>query len=255
MSWEIPPEALRGPSRVFKFLADGETVIVKKKRKPDVISAHIFQNLLARISKDPIWIRTDAPRGAECGEINKLRALRSAGVNVPRVLHEAGEYFVLEYVGPSVDSLLARTDDASLRESYVADALEALRDLHERGFIHGGAQVKNFTFYNGAVYLIDFEEVIPRGHLEKFIIRDILIFMLSLEKRGFDRRIDWICGKYDPERGHEISEVIEETLLKYKLLKFLGAKIFSHIKMDDVRAALSLVEKAEASGKSRRIVT
>jgi hypothetical protein len=75
--------------------------------------------------------------------------------------------------------------------------------------------------------------------------RDILVFMMSLETAGIPRGIEWTCDLYGGAGGREIREQLVPSLRRYGFLKFLNGPVFSRIKMNDVHAAVSLVEKAE----------
>ncbi|MDR1510517.1 MAG: hypothetical protein LBS53_12860 [Synergistaceae bacterium] len=254
MSYIIPSEVLKSNPRVFIHSAGGRQVVVKRRVKPDMIFAHVFQNTLARLMREPMMIRTDDIGKGEWPEAKKLRTLRENGLSVPEVLYEAENYFVLEYVGRNLADVLARERDPAKKYAYVEHALLKLRTLHEKRFIHGGSQIKNFTIQGGEIYLIDFEEVIPREYFEEFRIRDIILFAMSLEKEDLPFDLGWLCEAYGGQSGKDVHRRLEDAVLKYRFLKFLGAGIFSWIPMDDVRAAIALIKKAEraaAPGVSR----
>jgi tRNA A-37 threonylcarbamoyl transferase component Bud32 len=151
----------------------------------------------------------------------------------------------MEYVGSSLCDILASALDSGKKEALVAGALSKLRALHEKGFAHGGAHIKNFTCFGKEIYMVDFEEVIPPGHLESFKTRDLLVFLLSMEACSLSPDLARICEAYGGKSGRAVREKLERELLRYRFLKFLNMKIFKHIKMNDVRAAISLIEKAE----------
>jgi tRNA A-37 threonylcarbamoyl transferase component Bud32 len=245
MSYIIPPEALAVNARVFEHIVDGRKVIVKRYGKPDMIFVHVFQNAFARLLREPLLLRTDAISGDIYREPRKLRELLANGLNVPEVLYDCPDYFVLEYVGENLDYILRFEPDNARRNEYIACALGHLRALHGKNFVHGGAQIKNFTCRDGEIYMIDFEEVIPDGYGDAFKLRDLVIFAMSLEKIGISSGLDWICRAYDEKSGREICARIASGLLRYRFLKFLNAGIFSWISMNDVRAMISLIESAE----------
>jgi tRNA A-37 threonylcarbamoyl transferase component Bud32 len=245
MSYLVPPETFAAHSRVFEWSASGRRVIVKRRAKPDIIFVHVFQNALAWMLREPILLRTDARGRDKFFEPQKLKALRENGVSVPEVLYECPEYFVLEYVGENLEAILKRERDECRRNEYISRALRRLRFMHEKNFIHGGAQIKNFTCLDGEIYMIDFEEAIPDGFFDEFRQRDLLVFSMSLETAGISRGLDWICRAYDERSGGEICARLASRLLNYRFLKFLNLKIFSWISMNDVRAAISLIEHAE----------
>ena len=154
MSYIIPEEALESNPRVFIHSAGGLRVVVKRRAKPDRIFVHVFQNALALLMREPMMIRTDDMGGGEWPEAKKLRALRENGLNVPEVLYETENYFVLEYVGRNLVDVLAGESDTAKKYTYLEQALSKLRALHEKRFIHGGSQIKNFTVRNGDIYIL-----------------------------------------------------------------------------------------------------
>jgi tRNA A-37 threonylcarbamoyl transferase component Bud32 len=194
--------------------------------------------------REPMLLCTDA-QGSAYQEIEKLRLLRENGMSVPEVLYEAEDYFVMEYVGQNLDDILRGVSDEGQRNEYIVRALGKLRGLHEKNFVHGGAQIKNFTRLDGEIYMIDFEEVIPSGYLDVFKLRDIMVFLMSLESAGLSPDPARICSAYDAQRGRSIYKELERTFLRYRFLKFLDSKIFSWIRMNDMRASVSLIRKAE----------
>jgi tRNA A-37 threonylcarbamoyl transferase component Bud32 len=244
MPYNIPSDIVTAQARVFEYVADGRKVVVKRYAKPDMIFVHIFQNALAMALREPVLRRADALGDDIYLEPKKLRILRESGLNVPKVLYECPEYFVMEHVGENLGDILGRERDEGKRDEYLTNALAQLRSLHEKNFVHGGAQIKNFTCLGGEVYMIDFEEVVPDGHTEAFKRRDLLVFAMSLRASGISNGLDWICGAYG-RSGREICKELAAGLLRYKFLKFLASRAFSWISMNDVRAMISLIEDAE----------
>jgi tRNA A-37 threonylcarbamoyl transferase component Bud32 len=251
MDYAVPPEVLKShPGRVFVHAAGGRKVVVKRVEKPDAIFVHVFQNAAANIFREPMMLRTDAVGGDGRHEARKLKAIREKGLNVPEVLYEGIGYFVMEHVGEPLEDTVKKERDRARVDGYIAAAARNLRCLHEEGFIHGGAQFKNFTIRDGDVFMIDFEEVIPEGYGEAMKRRDILLFLMSLETAGVPRELDWLCRIYDENGGGEFCARIASSLRRYGCLKFLNNRFFSRIPMNDVHAAVALVEKAERAWRA-----
>ncbi|MDR3255171.1 MAG: hypothetical protein LBT31_06360 [Synergistaceae bacterium] len=242
---DIPEEELRSKPRVFTRTIDGETVVVKQRVKPDMIFVHVFQNMLTRLLKDPLMLRTDATPGEKPSEAQKLRLLAENGIRVPKVLHETENYFIMEYGGENLGEILRDTPDIERQNEYIRRALSEMKTMHGKNFVHGGAQIRNFTFLDDEVYIIDFEEVIPEEYIQSFKIRDLIIFLMSLEKAGAPRGLEWVCRAYDEMSWREVLAELVRAILRYRFLKFLKWRIFSRIRMSDVRASLALIEKAE----------
>ncbi|MDR1944323.1 MAG: hypothetical protein LBQ19_05825 [Synergistaceae bacterium] len=245
MSYEIPQKAFTSGARVILYTVGERLVVAKRYAKPDRKFAHVFLDFLAWLFHDPILLCTDCPAGGENQEAKKLKTLRENGISVPAVLYEAKDYFVMEHTGENLENILSGSADEGRRQFYVKQALKLLRALHEKNFAHGGAQIKNFTYLDGKIYMIDFEEVIPPDHIERFKLRDLLIFAMSLEAIGLSIDPERLCEAYGGPSGKFVYEEMKKILFKYKFLKFLGMRILRPIRMNDVRAALALIEKAE----------
>jgi tRNA A-37 threonylcarbamoyl transferase component Bud32 len=249
MSYAITAETLSASPRVFEYAADGHKVVVKRYVKPDRIFVHVFQNAVARIMREPMMLRTDALGADIYNEPRKLRSLRAAGVNVPEVLYECGDYFVLEHVGDNLEDVLLSECGAARGDELIARALGRMRAMHEKNFAHGGAQIKNFTCRGGEIYMVDFEEMIPERYLDAFKRRDLIMFAMSLHTAGIPRDLDWICRAYGGESWREIMEGLKSNLRGYGFLKILDARLFSRISMKDVRAMISLIEQSDTNLK------
>ena len=77
----------------------------------------------------------------------------------------------------------------------------------------------------------------------------MLIFILSLQKANFDPDIDKICMIYKKKTSLDIYENLKKFLLKYKWIYFLKSKVFSGIKMKDVRDFIAVIEKVDKNTK------
>ena len=90
-------------------------------------------------------------------EANRLKSLAAAGVSVPQVALVTPEFFVLEYCGTVIATLLETWPAETFRPELIALARE-IGDFHRAGHWHGGAQIKNLTLHGGQHFRIDFEE-------------------------------------------------------------------------------------------------
>ena len=134
-------------------------------------------------------------------------------------------------------------DNIEKKDFYIKEAVGVLAGLHNKDFAHGGSQIRNFTIKDEKISLIDFEEKIPEKYLNDFKVRDILIFLLSLEKTGFDPDVKEICSIYEEKSGIPVYDRLKKLILKFKWGYFLKSNIFKKIKMKDVRDFLTIIEK------------
>ena len=78
MKYQIPTEILKSNPRVFKYDINGETVYVKKREKNKRHLGHILQNIVYKITKNPMLIPTVLSKSEnevlfEAGKILKLK--------------------------------------------------------------------------------------------------------------------------------------------------------------------------------------
>lgn len=149
-------------SRALVFNHEGRRYVVKKlAEKPRKLIQTLFMRwLVKRLTGQPLPLQTlalAAAAGSMEFEANRLKSLAAAGVRVPRVALVTPEFFVLDYCGTVVATLLEDWTPAAWRDELPRLASE-LGEFHRAGQWHGGAQIKNITLLDGISYRIDFEE-------------------------------------------------------------------------------------------------
>lgn len=72
-----------------------------------------------------------------------------------------------------------------------------------------------------------------------------MFFILSLQKANFDPDIKKICEIYKEKTSIEAYEDLRKFLVKYKWIYFLKSRIFSKIRMKDVRDFIAVIEKVD----------
>lgn len=149
-------------SRALVFEHEGRRYVVKKlAEKPRKLMQTLFMRwLVKRLTGQPLPLRTLAlsqAAGSMDFEARRLQALAAAGVRVPRVALVTPEFFVLEFCGTVVATLLEKWTPAIWHRELPRLAGE-LGAFHRAGHWHGGAQIKNITLHDGLSYRIDFEE-------------------------------------------------------------------------------------------------
>lgn len=244
--YEVSEDILKLKGRVFKYEINNELVYVKKREMNKKHIGHSLQNILYKITKNPMLIPTVLSKSENevMFEVEKIKKLALSHVNVPKILFSNEEYFVMSDTGENLKEYIKLYRNK--KDFYIKKAIEVLADLHNKNFAHGGSQVRNFTIKNEIISLIDFEEKIPERYIREFQKRDILLFMLSLEKAGFSPNIKEICKFYEESSlNKNIYEELKDFLLKFKWIYFLKKPIFKKIKMKDVRDFISIIEKIE----------
>jgi hypothetical protein len=135
------------------------TVLVKGQRAPRAPWRYRALNGIALVCGLPMLRAAPAPGGAaaQAVEVDRLRRLAAAGVDVPHVHHVDREFFVQSFVdGPLLSELLGRGGDAALRAWQ--RGLQALVDVHSRQQYLSQAFTRNMVADGDRLVMIDFED-------------------------------------------------------------------------------------------------
>ena len=96
------------------------------------------------------------------------------------------------------------------------------------------------------VYMIDFEVEIAEKYVIELQMRDIIVFLLSLEKYKINYDLKALLDYYEKlSKNTYVTKEIKKFFHFRRVLKFLNSKIFNKIRMKDVRDFLKLLEKCE----------
>ncbi|MCC8189911.1 MAG: hypothetical protein LIP77_04630 [Planctomycetes bacterium] len=251
MPYTLPQEILDASHQVSAHQINGQRVYVKKRRRNKNPVGWLAQTILYRLTDNLLVLPPRRLAGDNVSfEAGVLRRLAANGLPVPEVLHVDEEYFVMSDVGQTLEIVLReRPADRDL----IHRALAQLRRLHDSGFAHGGSQIKNLTVKDGVVHFIDFEEDIPEEHLGKFKIRDLFLFLLSLERNGHDPDLRALCRQYDGSDDGPALQAICQALGKMRLVRLFDNSVFAGLSMRDIRSLSNLVRKAGDTERSAAI--
>lgn len=241
----VPAEVRRANTSVFRHIAGDRPVWVKQARRHENPFGWWAQRLAYGMSGLLLLLPPERMTNNRVDfEASTLRRLAGLGVPVPEVLHQEADYFVMADCGASLAQFLKDRPDASV---WIDKALVELRGLHALGLAHGGAQVKNFTIKDGRVYLIDFEESIPQARLADFQLRDVFLFMLSLERLGHDPDLPRLCRVYAGDGWREVWTRLRQALAALRPVRLAEWRLFDRLSMRDIRSLSRMVAKAQAS--------
>ena len=254
---KIVEDTFKKEDRVCSYEIDGNKVYVKKREKQKKLR-HVFQGILQKITREPMLILSVLPASENevLFESNKIKELEKQGVSVPHILEVTENYFIMSDTGESLKNYVNnqiekqkikdKYEQDVFKEEYVQRALDTLIKLHNTENAQGGCQIRNFTIKDEVISLIDFEEVIPTQHMKTFQKRDFLLFVLSLQRSGFNPNIRKLSDYYmDNTEYKTLYSELREFLLKFKWLYFLEWKIFKKIRMKDVRDFLLIIKMVE----------
>ena len=244
---------LNSTSRTVVFVYDGNRYVAKRlAEKPRKLMQTLFMRwLVKRVTGQPLPMRTLAlseAAGSMDFEARRLQTLGAAGVRVPRVALVTPEYFVLDYCGTVVASLLENW----LQDEWRSELLRLARELgefHQAGHWHGGAQIKNITLQDGVSYRIDFEEnfgeFLP---LHAVQAADLVLFLNSIslagpivESEARQLMPKLLAAYFAAQPEPEIRRIIQRTLPLLKRLARI-AGLFQRWSKKGIRRVLILVD-------------
>lgn len=175
--------------RVVVIEHDGDRYVAKRlaDRPRSLLQALFLRWLVKRVTGQPLpmsmLLLSEAATSVSY-EARRLVSLAEAGVRVPRVVHEAADYLLLQHCGETLATLLERWPLATCRVEMARLAAE-LGTFHRAGHWHGAAQIKNLTRLDGLTYRIDFEEDFgERGPLPAVQALDVVLFLNSISLAG-----------------------------------------------------------------------
>ena len=192
----------RPDREVFSFEHGGERYWLKRGR---ATGSNPLHRLAWKLTKLPLLVPVARQKPSEAlrHESSKLQRLEKNGIPVAHVLLVTDTYFVMSDSGPSVRSLLRRgrvDDPAALCE----ELFELLGRLHSLGEYHGGSQIRNFTYRDGVMRFIDFEENFPETiPLETLQFRDLFLLLFSLAKDSYPVDYRALVDLYSRSSGND----------------------------------------------------
>ncbi|AXH15537.1 hypothetical protein AMYT_1969 [Malaciobacter mytili LMG 24559] len=145
-------------------------------------------------------VKNKTAKEAMTFETLKIERFKEYGVNTPQVVFKNEDFFVLEDCGKTVNSYIRKRDITKEKMYYFIDnLLIELSKIHNNNDFHGGAQARNFTYYEGKIFTIDLEDSFEDNiDLKLLQFRDFLLLLLSFTKTRASFQLDYryIIDKY-----------------------------------------------------------
>lgn len=243
MSYVIPREVLDAQPSVFPYHVGQERVFVKKGTRNKNPLGKLAQHALFFLTNNMLVAPTAwKPEDRVAIEVAALRKLDANGFRVPKVLHVGGDYFVMSDVGTTLEAVFSRNPGAA--PVLVPKVVRELRRLHDHGFAHGGAQIKNIAEKSGEIYFLDLEEAIPEKMVGTFQLRDLFLLLFSLEREGHNPDLEGICEIYDGDAPKCTLASLAKALRQMRIARVLDHRWLSFLSMRDVRSLNRLIGKA-----------
>lgn len=161
-------------------LPEGEVVVKGQRPARGPLRFWLMQSI-ASCTRNPL-LKPVPNRGgsmAQDTEVRRIHVLQQAGVAVPKLLHVAHDYMVLQRIeGHNLDHCM-RSPNYSPVDAFQLGA-HALLDLHAKGQYLSQAFARNMLNHQGQVVFIDFEDdPLLVMSLPQAQVRDWLSYLLS----------------------------------------------------------------------------
>lgn len=239
----ISEATLINKKEVFSFEFKGKRYWIKRARRSGSNLAH---HLAWKITKIPLLIPVEAKTPEETLEFEaqKLKRLKSLGVLVPSVESIEKEFFVMEDSGKSVRHHLREAKSSKERQIIYKKLFEAIALLHKADEYHGASQIRNFTYKDDRVYIIDFEESFSKDIDIKILqFRDIFLLLFSLAKDRFDIDYREYLLYYSKVSGNsEIFDRLRDFISRVEFIeKIIGFKPLYGVLDKDTKALYRLI--------------
>lgn len=170
------------PHEIFSVEFEGEKYWVKKGRKT---SSNLFHHLCYKLLPFEFLIPVENKTAKESilFESNKLIEFKAKGIHVPDVIGSNEKFFVMSDCGLTMYHYLKYGNPTKKEfNDYLNLYLYELCKIHNSASFHGGAQSRNFTYFDNRVFAIDLEDSFSSIDIETLQFRDLLLLLLSMTK-------------------------------------------------------------------------
>ncbi|MFV0679961.1 hypothetical protein [Ottowia sp.] len=216
--------------RIEVFDTSVGRVIVKGQRPARHPARYRLMSGLARLLGTPMLAAAPALGGVQGQtiEIDRLQVLGAAGAPVPRVLHVAGDYFVMTWLGNTqLAEMIHRHHPAAL--SLWQKGAQLLSALHAKQQYLSQCVARNVVVDDRGgtprvAGMIDFEDD-PRQimSLAEAQVRDWLLYLQSSlwNLPANNETVDWHVDHWVQAEHIEVSQLFARTCRKLALLRHL----------------------------------
>lgn len=227
---------------IFSFVYEDKKYWLKKARPTKsnfmhklvykVFSIEVLIPVLEKKSHESIYFET-----------SKINSLKEKQINTPFIKLINKDFFILEDCGKTVNSYLK---DKNLKKEKAYNLIDLvlaeLSKIHNEKEFHGGPQTRNFTFKDGKIYTIDFEENFDTNiDIVTLQVRDLILFLISIARLKLDFDFDYesIINRY--------IELSPQNKYFKEKLKTLASKISFLISFSQVKFINRIIGKEARS--------
>lgn len=153
----VTKEFEKSDQEIFSIIYEGKKYWIKKGRKT---SSNIFHKLFYKILPFEVLLPVESKTEKESiiFETQKLIKFERLGINVPKVMGSNENFFVLSDCGTHIYDLMRQSKDEEFFNEILKKYILQLCKIHNSRQYHGGAQSRNFTFFENKVFVIDLED-------------------------------------------------------------------------------------------------
>ena len=234
-------------SEIFFEVYENKRYWIKKARETKSTNTHKFFYFIFKIDI-LLPVKYKSAQESIIFETNKIKRLTSFGINMPKIIYQDQNHFVLEDCGETINSYIRQQN---LIEDkfyyYINKTIQHLANIHNKNEYHGGAQTRNFTYKNGDIYTIDFEESFDKNiSIKTLQFRDLMLLILSLTKVKVNFKIDYkliILNYIKLTNNNEFIEKLHEFINQLSFFIKLSKINFIYKKMgSDLKSFFNLIE-------------
>ena len=141
--------------------------------------------VLAKITGNPLFIPTSvkAPYESLSHEAQRIEQLKQHGFAVPTLLDVQPNYLLMQDSGPPLSQVLNEVNPQQAN-SIIKQLSQQLARMHNLGFYHSRPALRDFTYQNGVITFLDFEEDLSQVlTTEQAILRDGLVYIHALFRK------------------------------------------------------------------------
>ncbi|MDI1352907.1 MAG: hypothetical protein PSV35_09130 [bacterium] len=186
-------------------------------------------------------------------EAERLRLFAANDIPVPQVLAVTKDYLATKDVGMSLQKCLEMSDNSEQKLLLIEKAMYALINLHQKNLCHGRPALRDMTYHEGTVNLIDLEEnPLVVMNIAQAQARDLWLFFNSVA-RYYKNDLSILLKLFQIYLNVSSAETLSYLKQMVHILKpvrFIAEHGLSFVKSRDLHCAILANKALEQSLKS-----
>ncbi len=224
-------------SRVFSFVQDGKKYWLKQPQMGEANFWHSLLFFLSKLSKNNFFKPTVVkdPTLSIVNEAKKLKKLDGLDIKVPKLIYSDERCLVVEDSGVVLSKII---DDSGypfeFKDEVLGKFAATLAKMNNSGFYHSRPALRDATYKDDEVFLIDFEENLDDTlSPNEAIVRDGFLFIHTLFRKVDDEKlIENALLRYKKELNPALYENLKNEAKKYGFLYFVLKFTYKYLGKD-----------------------